>query len=233
MFASSLLVAHAALGAPAQASDILEKLEAANRARLERGQVEEARRRDVLDLGGRAARARVDAAADRARARDLRQAYARLREATAPLVDEKARLTAVMLEAAEVVHARLDALARTAPPSAVPPRPEPEPSRPDARLEAALDRLDETERRARSVEVVIAEGQLDGERVAVEVLRFGAAMAWWIALDGTRGGWLQRVDGATKLRPVADPRPIARAVTIAKGRQSPSIVLLPWPKDGS
>ncbi|HJL14178.1 MAG TPA: hypothetical protein RMH99_00910, partial [Sandaracinaceae bacterium LLY-WYZ-13_1] len=107
---------------------------------------------------------------------------------------------------------------------------EPAPTRFEDRYEAALDRLEQAERRLDQIEVMVVESRLEGEPAAVEVLRFGGASAWWRAFDGERFGVVRVVDGEVRLEPKTGAGLAERvelAFDIAKGRAAPELVVLP------
>ena len=116
----------------------------------------------------------------------------------------------------------------------MPPRPSPEPRQPEARLDAAFDRLEGAERRAQQIEVTVAEGQLEGQPRSVQVLRVGSAVAWWVGLEGKQAGWVEVEDGDLRLRLLEDGdavEAVSRAVRIAKGRAAPELIPLPLPEN--
>ncbi|MEM1024805.1 MAG: DUF3450 family protein [Myxococcota bacterium] len=225
-----------AKGASSVALEVLAELQAAHEARVEESRLLRDGRADVLSLEGRTAVVELETIVAEQRREAARTALAQLEARQAPLGRREAQVAGLMVEVAAQIHSRLDALAARVPPGAVPPRATPEPRAAEARLDAAFDRLEEAERRARQIEITLAEGDLEGERRAVQILRVGAAAAWWLSLDGDQAGWVEVREGSLALRPLADPvgrEAIARAVRIAKGRAAPDLIPLPLPEAGS
>jgi len=223
----------APLGGPkSEAMRVLAELQAAHEARVEESRILREGREEQLELQGRTAVAELQTIAANQRKKAARAALAELQAQQAPLTQREQQIEGLMAEVAEQIHGRLDALAARTPPGAVPPRPSPEPRQPEARLDAAFERMEAAERRAQQIDVTVAEGELEGERRSVQVLRVGAAVAWWIGLEGDQAGWVEVDGGELRLRLLEDAdarEAIARAVRIAKGRAAPELVPLPLP----
>jgi hypothetical protein len=228
---AGLVAASAAAETPPRpdALKVLEHLQAAHQARLEAGRVAEEAERSALERRAQAARVRMDTIVAEEAAQRARRELAELEAKQAPLDREEAALRALMLDVAERIHATCDALAAVAPPGVVPARPAVRSQDPELVLGEALDRLESAEQRAGQTEVVVADGTwTDGTPRTVEVLRLGAAAAWWLSMDGTTAGVARMDGGQLKLEPRAEILvPIQTAVAIAKGRAAPDLVQLP------
>lgn len=139
------------------------------------------------------------------------------------------RLEAAALRVARDIHQGLQNLERQVPPGVVPSQASGR-TTPEQAVDGALHRLERTERAMRSVEVLVASGQLNGQLRSVELVRVGGVAAWWRSLDGLEGGEATMFEGQLVLFPVKDPEDLAaigRAADIAKGRRAPEVVVLP------
>ncbi len=221
------------LGAPGEGNAALEVLEQLQQAQESRSRgarlwqafaLQEARvSASVAEAEARARRAKIES--------DLvRRRLTELRAQSGPLEAEAASMGALFDRVALRIEGHLDRLTPTVLPGVVPPTASPRPARPHGRFEAALDRLEAAERNLSQVEVTVIEALLDGRAAAVEVLRFGGAVAWWRSPDEERYGTVRLEDGHVVLVPVTDGsavEAIDRAFDIAKGRSAPDLVLLP------
>lgn len=205
-----------------RATDELRQTEAQEAARWE----EESAR---LQLLLRAHEEATEAAeAERHRTQEMLQ---RLRREAPPAPEAVlASLESAADRAASAIETGLDELGQSAPPGLVPSPDRNGDGTAGDRLDRALHRLERTERSAGSIEVLVIQGELEGEARAVELLRFGGVTAWWRSLDGTEGGEAETVDGKVTLHARTEPgilEAIARAAAIAKGRRAPELLLLP------
>jgi len=80
--------------------------------------------------------------------------------------------------------------------------------------------------------VLTVEGELDGQRRVVRVLRVGGACGWWVSLDGTQAGSVQRHGNQIILK--VDPDPATRVAIVGAmeridGRSAPGLVMLQLP----
>jgi len=168
--------------------------------------------------------------ADAAEAGNTRGALAKRVEA---LTSVQARLEAVeaMLDTlAEGLEKDLQTLAAEALPGLVPPDTAAGLTNPARRFDAAVARLDDTERRLANATVEIVTGTVDGEEATVKLLRVGNAAAWWTALDGARAGTARQTRDGLTLTPAPSPevvQAIHKAFAIAEGRVAPDWVVLP------
>ena len=209
---------------------VLDALQRAHQARTERVELQAGAQAEAARIAAQIAEAEARTELASARARRARDELAELRAEAGPLDAREAELSAAMDAVATRINDALDALARSVLPDVIPSAAQPAPARSEDRFEAALDRLDQTERRLSQIEVGIVETQLDGDDIAVEVLRFGGAAAWWRTLDGDRYGVVHVVDGRVALQPRTGPdlsERVERAFAIAKGRAAPDLLNLP------
>lgn len=98
------------------------------------------------------------------------------------------------------------------------------------RFHAALARLESAELAAKEWNSEIVSGWLDGQELAVRLLRAGNVAAWWLTLDGKRAGTARMEGEKLLLRPAADAaiaENIARAFAAYAGRLAPDWVTLP------
>lgn len=202
------------LAAPSAGDRVLQRLEAADAAR-----VALARESSAWQQAGAAHT--VEVAALKAEAQRIAAEAARVEALAAqhtaapadPRIAEAAALTALVEAAKTRIHAGLTELGRRIdlPPPAADP----------------LDWLAAVEESATRIEVRIATGRIDGAERAVEVLRFGSAGLWWRTLTGDQAGTAVRVDGALVLTPHADAAAISRAIDMVNGEAPPALVWLP------
>lgn len=209
----------------------LEALRAANTVRSEDAQEAAAHQREAAEL--ELLRTTLEQEAERLRSERRRRAerIATLearRSALEPKQDGAGALRRLLIAQAERLEAALDRMARATFPGVVP-----EQRRAVgavARFEAASARLDAAERNATRAGVEIATGELEGNDRSVELLRLGGVAGWWRGLDGDQVGIAKMVDGRLVLGVVTGPgaEAIRRAMTVAKGRATPQLVLLPF-----
>lgn len=213
-----------------EALQVLNVLQEAQAARTQRVELQRGAQAESARLAAQLAEAKARAELANTRARRTRERIASLQAEAGPLDEREAQLTALMDGVAQRVHDALDAMSERLLPDLIPPATKPTPTRSEDRFEAALERLDQAERRLSQVEATIIETQLDGETVAVEVLRFGGAAAWWRTLDGERFGTVRVESGRVQLTAQSGPGLADRVETafaVAKGRAAPELLSLP------
>ena len=204
------------------------------------GQARRQLAREEQDWAAEKARLELLLSAVRYRAEQLKADAAKADAARADLqtqvdtftarTDRLARVEAMLDALAERLEQALDALQAEALPGVVPPDTASGVTEPARRFDAAVARLEETERRLGSATVEIVTGRLDGREVTVKLLRAGGAGAWWLTLDGDQAGTARLQDGRLVLDPAAGPedaQAVARAFAVAEGRAAPDWVLLP------
>lgn len=222
----------ASLGAStgSQALRVLSELQAANAARLETGRRRQAIDQARMELAAEAARLELEAARLEAETLELRGQTRELEGQLGPLEARSRALAELERQVAERIFRALEDLSRTVPPGVVPAAPE-DPSD----LQAALDRLERTERQLRSVSVEVVEGRLNGEPTGVELLRFGGAAAWWASLDGEEAGWARMTEMGLVLEkgPQDLVSRVSAALQMAKGRSTALPIALPLPPEAS
>jgi len=210
--------------------EVLEVLQQAQAARSERLELESSARAEAARVAAQTAEAEARAQLAKTRARRTREAIEALRAEAGPLDAREAELTTRMDGVARRVNEALDGLEARLLPGIVAATAKPAPARAEDRFEAALERLEKTERRLSQIEVNVIETQLDGADVAVEVLRFGGAAAWWRGLEGGRFGVVRVEDGEVDLEPRSGDALAERVETafaVAKGRAAPELIMLP------
>ncbi|MFW5752489.1 MAG: DUF3450 family protein [Planctomycetota bacterium] len=221
------------------AEAVLRDLRAADVARAEQARERAAWQRERERMEALIATLEQEAGALEQRAGSDRAAVAQLERATADSEELRARrerLEAELAALAAETRAILDARADSMLPGVIPaPETDAADVPDDAAVHAfaaAVRRLDRALAASAEVAVGIEDGTLaDGSQRAVEVLRCGAVMAWWRALDGDAAGVVRMDDGRVLLEPRDDPaeaRAIATAIEIAAGRAAPELVLLPF-----
>jgi len=130
----------------------------------------------------------------------------------------------------ERLEKALDNLAAKSLPGLVPPDQAASITDPGRRLAAGVDRLRQVGRRTKQAAVEVVGASLDGQIVAVKMLRAGGVAAWWLSLDGKKAGTAVVRDGQTILSAAAnlqDTQAIRNAFAIAEGRGTPNWALLP------
>jgi hypothetical protein len=217
------------------ASQVMEDLKAADRARMQRvreledWQMEKQRLQLLRD-------ALEEQTGDlEQRTEQVRAEVARLRERRARIAEARARHKALMqaLEAlAEKLNRALARIDRDGPPGLVPREAAELPVAADARVELsnALTRLRQARTRLETVDVEMADGRLNGEPRTVHCLRAGGVAAWWMTLDGKQVGIVRSDPAGTVLEPANSEdvaAEIRRAFKIAWGQEVPVWVTLP------
>ena len=211
----------------------LQALRQADRLRAEEASEAQAwkeeRARLELLLAAVTDRIRAAEAKEQAQADQILQLLAAQTSAR-PIDDRRRTLGQVANQATSRIHTALDRVARHAPPGVVPAADTTAGENAAGRLDAAVHRLERTEQAASRIHVTLATGQLGAEKISVELLRVGAAAAWYCALDDSGGGTAAQIDGELILRRVDEPRvaaEIQEACDIAKGVSAPRVVVLP------
>jgi len=169
----------------------------------------------------------------RAAAAEARQTETKLRARLEQHQARQQRLKAVegVVDAiCERLEKALDELAAKSLPGLVPPDRAAGITEPGRRLAAGVDRLRQVRRRTTQAAVEVVGASLDGQAVAVKILRAGGVAAWWLSLDGKKAGTAVVRDGQTILSAAADlqdTQAIRKAFAIAEGRGTPDWALLP------
>jgi hypothetical protein len=142
-------------------------------------------------------------------------------------VDEHRQLETAATEVSDRLHEALDARASASLPGVVPVGQEDSTSR---KLDVAMKRLADTEAACRMWSVEVASGFLNGEELAVRLLRAGDAGAWWMALDGLRAGTARMEGGRLLLEEIRETGlrdRILSAFSMQAGRMVADWLVLP------
>ena len=147
---------------------------------------------------------------------------------------QKMRQMEIMLDAlSEKLEDDLDALSKRHFPGIVTSDKSASSTDPLQRFFAATRRLQEASKNSKQVCIEIVEGRLANTALTVKLLRAGTAAAWWVALDGKRGGIAQRsAKGELILNSITDKNvleEIKRTFGMAEGFAAPEWTLLPLP----
>lgn len=136
---------------------------------------------------------------------------------------------------ADQTDENLDAVAARVLPGVVPPPEPPSNPQPEARLLAAVRRLEHAERQAASATAGLTAGVFGGKPETVRLLRIGGVAAWWLSLDGTRSGVAAWDAGKVQLHAGSpgDHQAITRAFAILEGGAAPQWVVLPFRSSSS
>lgn len=218
-----------------EALQVLAALQGANQLRVEAGRRRADAERIRMELAAEAARLKLETARLKTETESFRTEARKIRETLGPVQQRAEAVEALEFRVVDRIHQALDRLAGTVPPGVVPARPEKPATTASGRVDAALDRLEATERQLAAVTVEVVEGRLRGTPLGVELLRFGGAAAWWISLDGTSAGWALPTAEGLELRPGPDLLigRVERAVQMAKGRATALPITLPLPPDAA
>lgn len=97
-------------------------------------------------------------------------------------------------------------------------------------LSAALSRLADAQAATKVLSVEVVPGLLDGEELAVRLLRAGDVAAWWISLDGLHAGTARQFEGKLFLKKAAsqdEQTRIQTAFVMQAGQAMAAWLLLP------